>query len=145
MRYGELLLKGEAKELYQGILSQANKPLKLKLQVRISFSKLVTLLIRLSVALAGVNTKSMPKPHWFDVQAPHRRQGDLQENGTNFCPFWCCCVDTCLVVSYCSVAMVTSLPFGMFAALFCCCLYGNHPLVLFKKCRFVFTIFAEGE
>lgn len=33
MRYGELLLKGEAKELYQGILSQANKPLKLKLQV----------------------------------------------------------------------------------------------------------------
>lgn len=63
MRYGELLLKGEAKELYQGILSQANKPLKLKLQVCISFSKLVTLLIRLSVALAGVNTKSMPKPH----------------------------------------------------------------------------------
>lgn len=33
MRYGELLLKGEAKELYQGILSQPNQPLKLKLQV----------------------------------------------------------------------------------------------------------------
>ena len=33
MRYGELLLKGEAKDLYQGILSQSNQPLKLKLQV----------------------------------------------------------------------------------------------------------------
>ena len=33
MRYGELLLKGEAKDLYQGILSQPNQPLKLKLQV----------------------------------------------------------------------------------------------------------------
>ena len=36
MRYGELLLKGEAKDLYQGILSQPNRPLKLKLQVLIS-------------------------------------------------------------------------------------------------------------
>lgn len=33
MRYGELLLKGEAKDLYQGVLSQPNQPLKLKLQV----------------------------------------------------------------------------------------------------------------
>lgn len=35
MRYGDLLLKGEAKDLYQGILSQPNQPLKLKLQVGI--------------------------------------------------------------------------------------------------------------
>lgn len=35
MRYGELLLKGEAKDLYQGILSQPTQPLKLKLQVSI--------------------------------------------------------------------------------------------------------------
>ena len=44
MRYGELLLKGEAKDLYQGILSQPNQPLKLKLQVSIILSILSTLL-----------------------------------------------------------------------------------------------------
>ena len=38
MRYGELLLKGEAKDLYQGILSQPNQPLKIKLQVGVFYT-----------------------------------------------------------------------------------------------------------
>ena len=51
MRYGELLLKGEAKDLYQGILSQPLQPLKLKLQVSIIVGTCYVLLTALIICI----------------------------------------------------------------------------------------------